>query len=51
MRRSHSIAAVLLALLIACQLPLARGDDDAVQAFAAQLRQGAQWDADRWLRG
>jgi hypothetical protein len=48
MRRSHAIAAVLLALLIACQLPLARGDDDAVQAFAAQLRQAAQWDVARF---
>ena len=47
-RGAQSTAAALLALLIACVAPLARGEDDAVQAFAAQLPEAAQWDAARF---
>ncbi len=48
MRGAHSTAAALLALLIACVALLARGEDDAVHAFAAQLPEAAQWDAARF---
>jgi hypothetical protein len=48
MRGSHATAAVLLALLIAWVAPLARGEGDVVRAFAAQLSEAAQWDAERF---
>jgi hypothetical protein len=45
MRGPLPTAVVMLALLIACAAPPARGEDEAVQAFAARLSEAAQWDA------